>query len=61
MRDFRSKEREEMESWREMYERCTQQRQDKLDKLKVSMYTVLYSRLACTLYCRDVLNRGSIS
>ncbi|XP_023324451.1 elongin-A [Eurytemora carolleeae] len=41
MRDFRSKEREEMESWREMYERCTQQRQDKLDKLKVSVYTVL--------------------
>lgn len=33
-KDFRNKQREEMESWREMYERCTSEREEKLDQLK---------------------------
>jgi len=32
--EFRGKSREEMESWREMYERCKQEREIKLDQLK---------------------------
>jgi len=33
-KEFRNKEREDMESWKEMYERCTQERAFKLDALK---------------------------
>eukprot|EP00092_Neocalanus_flemingeri_P039512 GFUD01043026.1.p1 GENE.GFUD01043026.1~~GFUD01043026.1.p1 ORF type:complete len:697 (-),score=204.72 GFUD01043026.1:693-2783(-) len=33
-KDFRNKEREDMESWREMFERCTLERAEKLDALK---------------------------
>jgi len=33
-KDFRNKEREDMESWREMYERCIVERAEKLDALK---------------------------
>jgi len=33
-KDFRNKEREDLESWREMYERCTVERAEKLDALK---------------------------
>jgi len=33
-KNFPKKEREDMESWREMFERCQQERSDKLDKLK---------------------------
>lgn len=33
-KDFRNKEREENESWREMYERCTLERAEKLEALK---------------------------
>ena len=33
-KDFRNKEREDMESWREMYERCTLERAEKLESLK---------------------------
>jgi len=33
-KDFRNKEREDMESWREMYERCTTERAEKLEALK---------------------------
>jgi len=33
-RDFRTKTREEFESWREMYERCTDEQAQKLQKLK---------------------------
>ena len=31
---FYNKERQEMESWREMYERCVEERAEKLDRLK---------------------------
>ena len=34
-REFKNKPREEMESWREMFERCTTERQEKLNKIKV--------------------------
>ena len=34
-KDFRNKAREDMESWREMYERCTVEREEKLEALKV--------------------------
>jgi len=33
-KDFRNKAREDMESWREMYERCTVEREEKLEALK---------------------------
>jgi len=33
-RDFRNKKREDMESWREMYERCMEEREQKLSQLK---------------------------
>jgi len=33
-KDFRNKPREDMESWREMYERCTVEREEKLEALK---------------------------
>jgi len=33
-KDFRNKAREDMESWREMYERCTIEREEKLEALK---------------------------
>jgi len=33
-KDFRNKEREDMESWREMHERCTLERAEKLEALK---------------------------
>lgn len=38
-KDFRNKQREEMESWREMYERCTAEREEKLDQLKGKVKT----------------------
>ena len=40
-KDFRNKQREEMESWREMYERCTYEREEKLDQLKVHERIIL--------------------
>ena len=42
-KDFRNKQREEMESWREMYERCTYEREEKLDQLKVRVRIILVS------------------
>ena len=36
-KNFPKDEREEMESWREMYERCTTQREEKLDRLKMKV------------------------
>ena len=40
-KDFRNKEREDMESWREMHERCTLERAEKLEALKVSLEIVV--------------------
>lgn len=34
---FPKEQREEMESWREMFERCTEERERKLDRLKVKV------------------------
>jgi hypothetical protein len=42
-KDFRNKQREEMESWREMYERCTYEREEKLDQLKVHVRIIIVS------------------
>jgi len=39
LREFRNKAREEMESWREMYERCTYEREQKLNQLKGKIKT----------------------
>ena len=43
IREFKNKPREEMESWREMFERCTTERQEKLNQIKVGVSLSLWS------------------
>ena len=53
-KDFRNKEREDMESWREMYERCTMERAEKLEALKArfnsEFYVFLLLKNQCILF-----------